>query len=75
MTNVLKDAIEVLRELPEQRQELIARAILDYASYDDDLYHLTDDERNEVQQGLAELERGEIATDEEVRAVCKRIRV
>ena len=72
MTKMIKEAIEVLRELPEERQETIARAILDYAS-DDGVYHLTDDERAEVRAGLAEIERGEVASDRQVRAVYKRI--
>jgi len=72
MTKMVKEAIEVLRELPEDRQETVARAILDYAS-NDDVYHLSDEERAEVRAGLAEIERGEIASDAEVRAVYKRI--
>jgi hypothetical protein len=44
----------------------LARAILDYASHDDDLYHLTDDERRELRSGLAEMRRGDIASDDEV---------
>jgi predicted transcriptional regulator len=75
MTKMMKEAIEVLRELPEERQETIARAIIDYASHDEGVYHLTDAERAEVRAGLAEIERGEIATDEEVRGVYKRIGV
>ena len=75
MTKMIKEAIEVLRELPEERQETIARAILDYASRDQGVYHLTDAERAEMRAGLAEIEQGEIATDEEVRAVYKRIGV
>ena len=73
MTKMIKEAIAVLHELPEERQETIARAIIDYASHDDGVYHLTDDERAEVRAGLAEIERGEIATEKEVRAVYKRI--
>jgi predicted transcriptional regulator len=72
MTKMVKEAIEVLRDLPEERQETIARAILDYAS-DDGVYHLTDEEHAELRAGLAEIERGEIATEAEVRAVYKRI--
>jgi predicted transcriptional regulator len=75
MTKMMKEAIEVLRELPEERQETIARAIIDYASHDNGVYHLTDAERAEVRAGLAEIERGEIATDEEVRGVYRRIGV
>lgn len=75
MTKMVKEALAVLRELPEDRQEVLARAILDYASDDAGVYHLTDDERREVRAGLAEIDRGEIATDEEVAAVYKRIGV
>ena len=73
MTKMMKEAIAVLEELPEDRQEVLARAILDYASDDDGIYHLTDYERREVSAGLAEIERGEIASDAEVAAVYKRI--
>jgi hypothetical protein len=73
MIKIMREAMEVLRELPEDRQETIARAILDYASQDDDVYHLTDEERREVYAGLAELARGEIATDDDVRTVYERI--
>ena len=72
---MMKEAIAVLHELPEERQETIARAILDYASHDDGVYHLTDEERTEVRAGLAEIKRGEIASDEEVRAVYSRMGV
>ena len=67
MTKMMKVAIEVLRDLPEDRQDIVARAILDYAS-EEDVYVLTADERREVRAGLAEIERGEIATDAEVAA-------
>jgi hypothetical protein len=53
MTKMMKEAIEVLRELPEDRQTTVARAILDYASHDDGPYHLTDEERKEVRSGSA----------------------
>ena len=43
----------VFHELPEDRQEVIARAILDYASGDADVYHLTEEERREVRAGYA----------------------
>jgi hypothetical protein len=73
MTRRIEEAIEILRELPEDRQETVANAILDYASHDDSHYHLTDDERVEVRAGLAEVHKGEIATDEEVAKVYKHI--
>jgi predicted transcriptional regulator len=73
MTKMVQDAIEALKELPEDRQVTVARAILDYASHDDGVYHLTDDERREVRAGLAEIRRGDIASDEEVAETYKRI--
>ena len=37
MTNLLEDAVQVLRELPENVQTAAARAILEYAaSYEDE---------------------------------------
>ncbi len=42
ITKMMKEAIAVLHELPEERQETIARAIIDYASHDEGVYHLTD---------------------------------
>ena len=75
MMKMMKEAIAVLHELPEERQETIARAILDYASHDDGVYHLTDEERTEVRTGIAEIKRGEIASEEEVGAVYSRIGV
>ena len=56
MTKMMKVAIEALRDLPEDRQDIVARAILDYAS-DDDAFALTADERREACAGLAEIER------------------
>jgi hypothetical protein len=73
MTKMVQEAIEALKELPEDRQETAARAILDYASHDDGVYHLTDDERREVRAGLVEIRRGDIASDEEVAETYKRI--
>jgi hypothetical protein len=72
MTKMVQEAIEVLKDMPEDRQVTVARAILDYAS-DDGLYHLTDDERLEVRAGVAEIKRGEVASDEEVARTYKRI--
>ena len=41
MTNKLKEAIEVLRGMPEAEQETAAQAIMDYATHDTRV-HLTD---------------------------------
>jgi hypothetical protein len=36
MTDLLQEAIDVLKDLPSDAQDLFARAILEYASADDD---------------------------------------
>lgn len=54
MTKVVQEAIDALKELPREKQETVARAILDYASDDGDAYHLTDEERREVRGGLSD---------------------
>ena len=41
---------------------------------EDGVYILTDEERKEIQEGLAEAKRGEYATDDEVEAVFKKFR-
>jgi predicted transcriptional regulator len=72
MTDEVKEAINILRNLPDEKQHTVARAILDYAA-DDEIYRLSDYERAEVRAGLAEIERGDIASADEVRKVYKRI--
>ena len=73
MTRRVEEAIEVLRDLPEDQQETVARAILDYASQDDGVYHLTDEERSEVRVALAEVRKGKIASDNEVADAYQRV--
>ena len=74
MTKLLEEAIEKVRELPEERQAYAA-AVLERIAADGGTYHLSDDERDEVRVGLAEIERGEIATDAEAAAFWKRFGV
>jgi hypothetical protein len=52
MPKLMTVAIAVLRELPDDRQAIVARAILDYASHDDEL-NLLDDE--ELGEGIVEV--------------------
>ena len=70
MTKVLDDAIEKIRELPEERHAYAATMLELIAAQD--VYRLSDAERREVQAGLDEMTRGEIATDAEVAATWKR---
>src|SRR5262245_59135553 len=66
MTNLMRQAIDVLRELSEDRQDKVARAILTYAAHDDDEYELSDEERDEVRVGFEEARRGEFVAEADV---------
>ena len=74
MIKVLEDAIEKVKALPADRQELAAE-LLEQLSGADAIHPLTDAERLAVREGLAELDRGERASDAAVRAVFDTYRV
>ena len=74
MIKVLEDAIEKVKGLPADRQELAAE-LLEQLSGAEAIYPLTDAERLAVREGLAELDRGERASDAAVRAVFDTYRV
>lgn len=70
MTKLLDRAIEAAKELPAEMQDEIAGILLRLMGEDDgEVYELTPEERADIDKALAEVERGELATDEEVRAM------
>jgi hypothetical protein len=72
MTKVLEDAIEKVRRLPEDRQAYAAEVLEQIAAAGSDLFIIPDDHRAAVLEGLAQAERGEFATDEEMAALWKK---
>ena len=75
MTKTMKEAIEALRELPEERQEMVARAILNYAAHDsEEMYQFSDDERGAVRVGLAQADRREFVSDADLQTFRNRHR-
>jgi predicted transcriptional regulator len=72
MTKLLERAIERMRELPAQDQDAIANALLSLAGEPTAVVSLDDDTRAAVAEGLAQAERGDFASDEEVRNAEKR---
>ena len=66
--------LDRVRTWPEERQEDAARILLAMEGEEGGLYRLSDEERGEVRAALAEIERGEVASDEEVAAVFTRHR-
>lgn len=71
MTELLDHAIERVRALPPETQDAFARVLLNLAGDEDEqaVYQLTPVETASLAKSLAQAERGEFASDEEVRAV------
>jgi hypothetical protein len=69
MTKLLDQALEVARSLPSDAQDDIARIILQLAGNDEvAAVVLSDDERAAIAASTEAANRGEFATDEQVRA-------
>ena len=66
--------LERVRPWPIERQEDAARLLLAMEAEDTVPYVLTDGERGDLEEALREVERGDIATKEEVDAVFARFR-
>ena len=65
---------ERVRTWPIQRQEDAAAMLLRMEEQGVEPYEFDEDERREIEAALAEAERGEFASDEEVEAVFSRDR-
>ena len=75
MIKALELAIEKVKALSPERQAEVAELLDAVATADASVYQLSDEERVLVREGLAELDRGEVASEAEVRAVYDRYRV
>jgi predicted transcriptional regulator len=72
MTKLLDRAVEAARGLPPERQDEIARVVLQLAGNEEPAVALTAEERAAITASQAAAARGEFATDDEVRAVWAR---
>ena len=72
MTKLLKEALEKVSQLPDERQDELARMLIDTAASDLSPYMLSDKERAEIEKALGEADGGEFASDAEVAAMWKR---
>lgn len=64
MSNLIDDAVEVLRGLPEDLQAAAARAILDYGAGQDEDLQLSDEQVIEVERRMADPNRAFLSLDE-----------
>jgi hypothetical protein len=73
MTKLLEQAVEVVRQLPADSQDEIARAILRLASGDEDEPEQIDPAHlPDILVGLAQAKRRQFATDAEIEAAFRR---
>ena len=69
MTDLLDRAVARVRTLPVDIQDDVARMLLQWAGEDQPPIALTPEEEASFAESLAQADRGEFATDEDVRAV------
>ena len=72
MTKLMEQAVQKLSALPDERQNELARMLIDVAAQDLQPYVLSEEERVAIQESLAAADRGEFASDEEVAAMWRR---
>lgn len=69
MTKLLEQAVEVVRDLSPEVQDDLARILLQLAGKDQPVIQLSAAEEASLAESLAQADRGEFATDEQVRAI------
>jgi hypothetical protein len=69
MTRLFKQAVEQVSALPDDQQDELARVLLQLAGIEQPPYILTAEEETDLDASIAEAERGEFATDEEIRSI------
>ena len=72
MTKLLEQALEAVRRLPSESQDEIARAILHLAAGEGEPETVDPQHLPAVLAGLAQAERREFATDEEMEGLFRR---
>jgi hypothetical protein len=69
MTELLEQAVETVRGLPADVQNELARILLQLAGKDQPVVRLGAEEEVSFAESLAQADRGEFATDEQIRAI------
>ena len=72
MIELLEDAIAKIKRLPQDRQAYAAEVLEQIAAAGSDTFAVPDRHRAAVLEGLAQTERGEFVSDEEMAALWKR---
>jgi hypothetical protein len=74
MTKLLDKAIEAAKQLPPKTQDEVAHAILYMIENDSEPEDIDDEHLAAALEGLAEAERGEFVTDEQIAATLRRFK-
>jgi hypothetical protein len=69
MTKLLEQAFEAARSLPPAMQDEMARLIMAMTGDELPVVQLTAEEEASFEESLAQAERGEFATDDQIRAI------
>ena len=69
MNDLMEEAIDALRQVPSDLQDDLARLVLHLAGKEQLAYVCTPEEEAELAVSEAEADRGEFATDDQVRAI------
>jgi hypothetical protein len=72
MNKLLENAIETVRELPDEDQEIAAKFLLHFANPDSGRYRLTDAQVAEVELAKREVREGKIAGETEMQELWRR---
>jgi uncharacterized protein YehS (DUF1456 family) len=72
MMKVLEEAIEKVKTLSEERQALAAEVLEYIAATEDGVFHVPDEHRSAILEGLAQARRREFADDETVERVLRK---
>jgi hypothetical protein len=70
MTRLLEQTIATVSALPDEVQDEVAHILLAFAGIEQPPIQLTPEEEADLAEADAEIARGELSTDEEVRAIC-----
>jgi predicted transcriptional regulator len=69
MTKLFEQAVEAISVLPDDLQDELAHALLQLAGVDQPLVELTPEEEAAIEESIAQTDRGEFASEEEIRAI------
>jgi hypothetical protein len=69
MTELLERAVRSLRGLPPETQDALARILQELVGDDPSIITLSEEEKTSFETSFAQAERGEFATEDEIKAI------